>query len=239
LKIFKRGLFALILTLLFTTQLTAEYLYKDEIVYNPKFTQEIEEVGAALYKQTGIALRLVMIKELPKDMTMYAYEKGLLSHFKEPTILLTFAEMNTQVDIEVNDESLYKYFDKKQILSPVTSYVQGFMMAAFYAKSWNEFKSMVTNTGGTILPLLGGKAKKGKVTQKYAAAMFNGYLDIAQQVAKAKGVKLGSGFDSNSNQETLFYVKLLFYFGVLYAIIMYIKRKIYKTRHKDETYRKW
>ncbi len=238
-KALTRGLYALTLIILFQTHLFAEYLYKDEIIHKPKFSHEIELLGSDLYKKTGIALRLVIVKELPTNMNMYQFEKSILQNFKEPTVLLTFSEMNSIVDIETNEKSLYKYFNKKQVLSPVTSYVQGFMMGAFYAKSWEEFKSMLTNTGGTILPLLGGKAKKGEITDKYAAALFNGYLDIAQQIAHAKGVKLGDGFDEQTNQTTLFYVKLFFYGFVLYGIIMYIRRMIYKRRHKDEYYKKW
>lgn len=175
-----------------------------------------------------------MLRELPKNMTMYEYEKEVLKNFKEPTVLLTFSEMDKVVDIEVSDETLYKYFNKKQILSPVTSSVQGFLLAMVYAKSWDEFKSIVSNTGGTILPLLGGKAKKGMIRGKYSAAMFNGYLDLAQQIAHAKGVKLDNGYDSQSNQNTLLYVKIFFYGFVLYAIIMYIRRQIYKRRHKND-----
>ncbi|WP_297431796.1 3-dehydroquinate dehydratase [Sulfurimonas sp.] len=238
-KIIIRGLIALILTLVFQTQLSAEYLYKDEIIHKPKLTQEVNLIGTDLYKKTGIALKLIFLKELPKNMTMYQYEKQLLSSFKEPTVLLTFSEMNSIVDIETNDKALYKYFDKKQILSPVSSYAQGLMMAAFYAKNWDEFKSMLTDVGGSILPLLGGKAHKNNMTNKYAAALFNGYLDLAQQIAHAKDVKLGNGYDADTNQETLFYVKLFFYGFVLYAIIMYIRRQIYKRRHKDEHFRKW
>jgi len=239
LKFLTRGLYALTLILLFQTHLFAEYLYKDEIIHNPKFTEEVESLGRELYKKTGISLKLLMLKEIPKNTTMYAYEKKILDTFHTPTILLTFSEMNSQVDIETNDKSLYKYFDKKQVLSPVTSYVQAFMMAAFYAKSWDDFVSIMSNTGGTILPLLGGKAKKGRITGKYSAAMFNGYLDIAQQIAKAKGVKLGHGFDSDANQTSLFYVKLLFYGIIIYGIVMLFRRRIYKIRHKNENFRKW
>jgi len=234
LSIYKRGLFALVLTLFFQTHLLAEYLYKDEIIHNPKFANEVELIGSDLYKKTGIGLRLLMLRELPKNMTMYEYEKEVLKNFKEPTVLLTFSEMDKVVDIEVSDETLYKYFNKKQILSPVTSSVQGFLLAMVYAKSWDEFKSIVSNTGGTILPLLGGKAKKGMIRGKYSAAMFNGYLDLAQQIAHAKGVKLDNGYDSQSNQNTLLYVKIFFYGFVLYAIIMYIRRQIYKRRHKND-----
>lgn len=230
----KRGLLALIFAFVFQSSLFAEYLYKDEIVFNKKFNDTIELLGSTLYNKTGVSLKLLMLRELPNGTTMYEYEKAILDKCKEPTILLSFSEMNQIIDIETNDKTLYKYFDKKQVLSPVTSYVQGFMMAAFYAKSFDEFISMMTTTGGTILPLLGQKSKKMTAENKYSAAMFNGYLDIAQQIAHAKNVELGYGFDSEANQTSLFYIKIFFYGFILYAILMYIRRKIYKMRHRDE-----
>jgi len=238
LKISHRGLYALILTIIFQTQLFAEYLYKDEVIHNSKFTEEVEALGSELYAKTGIALRLVMLREIPNDKDILTYEKELLKNFHEPTILLTFSEMNKQVDILANDDSLYKYFNKKQVLSPVTSNVQAFLMGIMYAKSWDDFKEIMSNTGGTILPLLGGKAKKGEVLGKYSASLFNGYLDIAQQIAKSKNITLEHGF-GDSNQTTLLIIKLLFYTGILYAIIMYIRRIIYKRRHKDEYFKEW
>ena len=238
-KFLTRGLYALIFITFFHTQLFAEYLYKDEIIHNPKFTHEIDNLGSILFKKTGVALKLLMLKELPSGITMYEYEQEILKNESQPTILLTFSEMDKAVDITVNDKTLYKYFDKEQVLSPVTSYVQAFMMAASYARSWDDFTKIMSNTGGSILPLLGVKSKKMTTATKYSAAMFNGYLDIAQQIAKAKGVELGEGYDSDTNQEMLFYVKVLFYGFVIYAIIMYIRRQIYKRNHKDEYYKKW
>ena len=237
-KSLTRGLYALILIVILQSQLFAEYLYKDEIIHNPKFTEEVEALGSELYKKTGISLRLLMLRELPDDMNIVKYEKDLLSKLKEPTILLTFSEMNKEVDILANDSSLYKYFDKNQVLSPVASNVQAFLMAIMYANNWDDFKKIMTHSNGTILPLLGSKTKKHEMLGKYSGAMFNGYLDIAQQIAENKNVELEHGFDS-TNQTTLFYIKLFFYGFVLYAIIMYVRRLIYKRRHKDEEYKKW
>ncbi|ADN10003.1 hypothetical protein [Sulfurimonas autotrophica] len=237
-NILTRGLYALTLIILFQTHLFAEYLYKDEIIHNPKFSEEVEALGSELYKKTGITLRLVILRELPNGENIVVYEKNLLKQFNQPTVLLTFTEMNKQVDILANDESLYKYFDKKGILSPVASKVQAFLMGVMYAKNWNDFKDIMTHSDGSILPLLGGKAKKGEITGKYSAAMFNGYLDIAQQIARSKNVKLENDF-GDTNQTTLFFVKLLFYGFVLYGIIMYIRRIVYKRRHKNEHYKKW
>ena len=180
-----------------------------------------------------------MLKELPSGKSMQEYERAILENETKPTILLTFSEMDRSVDIEVNDETLYKYFDKASVLSPVTSNVQAFMLAVSCARNWDDFKKIMSHTGGSILPLLGVKSKEMTAATKYSAAMFNGYLDISQQIARAKGVTLGSGYDSDTNQEMLFYIKVLFYSFVLYAIIMYIKRQIYKRKHKDEYYKKW
>ena len=230
---FSRGLLALILTLFFSTSLSAQYLYKDEIIFNPSFNTEIEKLGLELYQKTGISLRLVMLKELPSGMSIVDYEKELMKDFSEPTIVLTFSEMNSKVDILANPASLYEYFDKKQILSPVASSVQAFVMALFYSDSISSFKEIATSYGGTIIPLLAQKAKEGEVLGKYSGSMFNGYADIAEQVASSKGVVLENAVGS-ANQNSIMVVKVLFYGFIVYGIFMYIKRKLYIKRQKIE-----
>lgn len=229
-----RGLYALILITLFQAQLFAEYLYKDEVVHREPFTKDIELLGSELYKKTGVSLRLLMLKELPEGEKMYQYEQRMLATFKEPTILLVFSEMDSEVDIQVNDAALYKYFNRKQVLSPVTSAVQAFFIAVVYADSWEHFNELRTDHGGTILPLLAGKAKDEQIVGKYAASMYNGYLDIAHQVATAKGVTLHND-PGDANQEALFWVKLFFYGFVFYGIVLYIRKKIELRRLKNES----
>ncbi len=224
---------ALILTLFFSTSLGAQYLYKDEIIFNPLFNAEVEKLGLELYQKTGISLRLIMLKELPSGMSIVDYEKELMKDFSEPTIVLTFSEMNSKVDILANPASLYEYFDKKQILSPVASSVQAFVMALFYSDSISSFKEIATSYGGTIIPLLAQKAKEGEVLGKYSGSMFNGYADIAEQVASSKGVVLENAVGS-ANQNSIMVVKVLFYGFIVYGIFMYIKRKLYIKRQKIE-----
>ena len=62
--------------------------------------------------------------------------------------------------------------------------------------------------------------------------MFNGYIDIAHQVSVSKGVVLQND-PGDANQEALFWVKLFFYSFVIYGIVMYIKRIIYRRRHNN------
>ncbi|MEA1983210.1 MAG: 3-dehydroquinate dehydratase [Campylobacterota bacterium] len=232
-KFFNRGLYALILTLIFQSQLVAEYLYKDEIVNRLEFSEQVELLGSELYQKTGISLRLVMLKKLPEGRELVEYEKELVGSFSEPTILLIFSEFESAVDIQVNDPSLYNYFDRKQVLSPVSSAVQAFIMAIVYGDTWEHFNDLRTDYGGSIFPLIVGKAKPEQVIGKYAGSMFNGYIDIAHQVSTAKKVVLESD-PGDTNQETLFYVKIFFYGFVLYGIVMYIRRVIYRRRHKNE-----
>lgn len=222
---FSRGLAALILAIFFQTQLFAEYLYKDEIISNPKFTKEVEALGSELYAKTGISLRLMMLKELPDGMSIVDYGKEVLKDFKEPTVLLTFSEMNSKVDLIASDQSLYKYFDKKQILSPVASAAQAFAVAVIFARSWDNFTEMIGDSGGTILPLLANTAKAGEVLGKYSAAMYNGYDDVAEQIADSKNVILEHASGS-TNKTMIFIVKIIFYSLLLYALFMYIKRKL-------------
>jgi len=232
LNIFNRGLYALILTIFFQSQLVAEYLYKDEIIHNPSFQADVEKLGKELYEKTGISLRLMMLRELPHGLSIVEYEKDVIKDFVEPTILLTFSEMNTKVDILASDPSLYKYFDKKQILSPVASFMQSFVMALFYSDSFDSFKETASNYGGTIIPLLAGKAKKGEVVGKYSGSMFNGYADIAEQIAASKGVVLENAV-GNANQISILVLKIIFYGIIVFAIIMYVKKRLYRRQNRE------
>ena len=231
---FSRGLAALILTLFFQVTLVAnEYLYKDEVIDNPKFSVDVEKLGAELYAKTGIKLSLIIIKEFKGYKNILAYEKEVIKEFKEPTIILTFSLINKKVDIYANDSSLYNYFNREQVLSPAASFMQAVVIAITSSSSFDNFIAHLTNYGGTILPLIGLKTKKHEILGMYSAALYNGYSDIAEQVASSKGVTL-SNAAGNTNKNSIFMIKLLFYGVILYAIIQFIRRAKYKREHPDE-----
>ena len=231
---FSRGLAALILTLFFQVTLVAnEYLYKDEVIDNPKFSADVEKLGAELYAKTGIRLSLIIIKEFKGYKNILAYEKEVIKEFKEPTIILTFSLINKKVDIYANDSSLYNYFNREQVLSPAASFMQAVVIAITSSSSFDNFIAHLTNYGGTILPLIGLKTKKHEILGMYSAALYNGYSDIAEQVASSKGVTL-SNAAGNTNKNSIFMIKLLFYGVILYAIMQFIRRVKYKREHPDE-----
>ena len=159
-KFLNRGLYALILTFFVQSHLVAEYLYKDEVIHNPAFTTEVEKLGSELYQTTGISLRLIMLQEFPNSQDILEYEKELLATFKEPTVLLIFSEFNTEVNIAATDRSLYEYFDRKQVLSLVSSPVQAFVMALFYSDSFESLKRLLVHMVELLFLYLQERQKK-------------------------------------------------------------------------------
>ena len=89
------------------------------------------------------------------------------------------------------------------------------------------------NYGGTILPLIGLKTKQHEILGMYSAALYNGYSDISEQVASSKGVSLENAA-GNTNKNSIFLIKLIFYGIIVFAIIQYIRRVVYRRMHKDE-----
>ena len=213
--------------------LADEYLYKDEVLHNPEFRVTINKLGKELFDKTGIKLRLVSIKKFDGYKRILDYEKDLIKEFSEPTILLTFSELDKKVDIYANDKSLYKYFDRNQVLSPAASPMQAFAIAVTNATSFDTFMAMLSDYGGTILPLIGLKAKE-ETLGKYSAALYNGYADIAEQVAKSKGYSLENEA-GNTNKLAILALKIFFYGFILYAIIQYLRRVVYRRKHKNES----
>jgi hypothetical protein len=219
---FPRGLAALILTLLFSTTLAAEYLYKDEVITVGNlpgdanvsdervgnFVKQIEEMGAELQAKSGISLYLVVIKELPDGQSIVDYEKELAASVTGDAVFLTFAEFDKQVDIYARPESLYKYFDKDQILS-------------------------IMPNRGTIIPLLVAKTKDVPMREKYEAALANGYADIAEQIASSQNIVLEHAVGSGT-KDFINLLRLFFYGMIAYALFLIIKRKYFSRKRIDE-----
>lgn len=231
--IFTRGLAALTITLFFTLSLHAEFLYKDEVAFNDKFTEQIEAYGRELKEKTGVSLYLVMVRDLENNQSISDFEKALVSELPEPFVVLTFVEMQKKVDIFARPMSLYKDFDKDKVLSPSASFSAALVSAVMFGRSWADYKELLGNYGGTILPVLAEKAKGGDIVKKYTVAMYNGYADIADQIAETHDVKL-SASAGNEGKIFLDLLRLVFYGIILYAIIIYIRNKMRRRNKANE-----
>jgi len=230
----RRGLYALIIiTTFFINTLQAKYLYNNDVIENEKFTTQIETLGEDLYQKTGVSLYLIMKKELKTEQSIAEYERSLADKLKQPFVLLTFVEMQKKVDIFARPKSMYQEFDRVQVLSPSATFIGAVANALMFARSADEFSELLQNYGGTILPVLAQKAKGKDIEAKYSVAMYNGYLDIADQIAKHhnKELKVGTG----DGARYFFYIlRVIFYGIIIYALYMLARNFIRKRRAKHE-----
>ncbi|MCX2683572.1 hypothetical protein OQH60_06800 [Campylobacter sp. MIT 21-1685] len=73
---------------------------------------------------------------------------------------------------------------------------------------------------GSILPILA--TKKGDI---YNAAILNGYSDIVERIAQARGINLEHTI-GNANRDTLNILRILIYGFVCFALLYYIQRRM-------------
>jgi hypothetical protein len=216
-----------------TFSLHAEYLYKDDVVNNPNFAEQINSIGAELKAKTGVSLYLVMVRDLDENQSVADFEKQLASEVGEPSVIMTFVELKQQIDILARPVSLYEHFNKSQILSPNATFIGSVVSAMMFARSYDEAAELISNRGGTILPILAEKTKGGETVQKYSVAMFNGYSDTADQIAAAHGVTLSSSA-GNGSKNFIDILRLIFYGIILYGISRYVYGRFFRRRNKDD-----
>lgn len=78
---------------------------------------------------------------------------------------------------------------------------------------------------GSILPILA--TNKGDI---YNAAVLNGYADIAERLAKARGVSLKHSI-GNVNRDTLNILRILIYGFICFALLYYAQRRMKRRRN--------
>lgn len=228
-----RGLAALVFTLLFSNSLFAEYLYKDDVVQRDSFSKEIEKIGSELYEKTGVSLYLVMVRDLDANQTIAEYELELAKELKAPAVILSFVELKKQVQILANPTTLYKEFDKNSILSPNATFIGAVVSSIMFARNFDDVKEFMSSYGGVILPVLAERAKGDDIVNKYAVAMFNGYSEIAEEIAASRGVKLDSAA-GNSNQITIDVIRIIFYGVLLLFVFKYIRGRFFGSRRNEK-----
>ncbi len=172
-------------------------LYNDDILPQ-KTVDKIDEIGGELRQKTGVSLYLAAVKKMPTQK-IKDFEAQIARDLEPPFILLTFSRDDHKVDI-VNSPDTDALFDKEQVLSPFP---------------WS----------GSIIPLLESHSKNQKAAIE--AALLNGYADIAEQVAAAKGVELKSGL-GNTNRNIYLGLRILFYAILALIFINYLYRRFAK-----------
>jgi hypothetical protein len=226
-----RGLTALTLLATFFSSLHAEFLYKDEVVNNPEFTKQIEAIGSELKAKTGVSLYLVMVRDLEDNKSISDFEKQISTEINDSAVIMTFVELQKQVDILARPTSLYKDFNKAQILSPNATFIGAVVSSVMFARSFDEAKELLSNSGGTILPILAERAKGADIVKKYSVGMYNGYADTAEQIAASRGQTLNSSAGTGS-QTFIDIIRLIFYGTILIALGRYAWSRFFKKREQ-------
>ena len=229
---FTQGLAALLLIFLFSFSAHAEFLYKNDVVKNQNFEPQINAIGSELKAKTGISLYLVMVRDLKEGQDIADFEKELIANINEPAVILTFVELKQKVDILARPVDLYKNFNKEQVLSPNATFMGSIMSAVMFANNFDEAKELVVNRGGTILPILAEKAKGNDIVSKYSVAMYNGYADIAEQIAEKHGVTLSSSA-GNGSQNFINILRVIFYGVILWAFAIYVWGRFFRKKREN------
>jgi hypothetical protein len=172
-------------------------ILKDDVHLPAKEVQKIRQMGDELYKKTGVAVFVALVDDLNTTKPIELIERVNSSY---PSHILLFFSMHPlSVNIFTTPDTK-PLIDADQILSPLP---------------WR----------GTIKPVMSPAFSKDE-NVKIEVAVLNGYGDIVDQVADAKGVKLSSSIGSGSKSSFLI-VRWIFY-GIIAFIILqyfYYKRK--------------
>jgi hypothetical protein len=228
-----RGLAALTFIIISALSLNAEYLYKDDVVKNPQFSEQINAIGSELKAKTGVSLYLVMVRDTEENQSIADFEKQLSTELKEPAVIMTFIELKQKVDILARPVSLYEYFNKGQVLSPNATFMGSVVSAVMFARSFDEASELISNRGGTVLPILAEKAKGADIVSKYSVAMFNGYSDVAEQIAAKHNVTLSSSAGSGS-KDFINILRVIFYGIILWAVFIYVRGRFFRKKKDTE-----
>jgi len=198
-------IFTIFLFLIFQSNLSANFILKDELGIHQEFHNQVETIGKELFEKSGISAYILILKTT-NEVSLSEIGKEELAKLPKKSVLLTFTEFEKKVDIVASQEIL-ALFDKEQILSPLP---------------WS----------GTILPILGEKIKQDP-RHKYSVALFNGYADITEQIANSLNIKLDNAV-GNANKYVLNTIRAIFYGIIIFALGYIVYRKYFKKETQSE-----
>lgn len=171
----------------------SSFILNDDGVLNKPLIKKLDEIGGELYKKSKIKLMVAVSKEKTLNQL-----KDMMNQEKGKVILIALSIKSHKVDIFASEKSLFKLFNKADVLSPFP------------------------NTG-SILPLLA--SHKGK--DIYNAAILNGYADVSDRLSKNLHIKLKDAI-GDANRITLNIILYIFYAIILLALCAIIYRKFRK-----------
>ncbi|MCI6988886.1 MAG: TPM domain-containing protein [Campylobacter sp.] len=168
-----------------------QVILKNDDILHDEAVAKIELIGNELLNKTGIFVGIVALDSLNGESISSTMQKYANTIPYQSYAFILFSKNDKKVEIYQTGD-LLNDFDKEQVLSPYPS-------------------------KGTILPILVSK----KDDSVYAAALLNGYADIAEQIAAKRGVELENAI-GNTNKNMLNFFRFIIYGSVLLVFGVYL-----------------
>lgn len=197
-----------LLSLLLLSFAQADYFFIDDVIHVKEFDEKIQKIGAELQQKTSWNLYMLAMDDIG-EQKLKAYQEKFSSHFKKPYIILAFATKQGFVEQGHLDERSGK-------------------VAIYGSEGFLDKIDREDILRGTLYPILGAKVKSDP-RNKYITALYNGYAEIADQVAQSYGVSMDS-IPADANRMTINVLRFIFYAMILGAFGIYFYRKYFKKR---------
>lgn len=197
-----------LLSLLLLSYAHADYFFIDNVIQVKEFNQKIQDIGTELEKKTSWNLYMLAMDDIG-EQKLIAYQKAHEASFKRPYIALIFAVKQGSVE----QGKLDKRSGKVGIYGS-----EGFLEKI-------DKEDILRNT---LYPLLGAKVKSDP-RNKYITALYNGYAEIADQVAESYDASLES-IPVDANRISINVLRTIFYAIILGAFAVYFYRRYLKKR---------
>jgi len=197
----KAAFAALILSIIFTTSLQANYTYQGDGYIGDKALNKLEEMGTELFQKTGVST-VIVAKEHLDQKQFLEIKDSYLKELKNPYVLWIFSK---------------KYMDRENIG------INQLFSSPDMKDKYDE-DSMFSPFGGTFSKILTVHKSKSDPT---AAAFLNGYADLTDMIAESYGITLESSIGSET-KTTINIVRVIFYLVMAFFLLWFLQVKFSK-----------
>jgi hypothetical protein len=206
LQTIKAAFAALILSIVFTPSLQANYSYEGDGYIGDKALKKLEEMGNELFQKTGVSTVIVAKDHLDQKQFLEIKDR-YLKELKNPYVLWIFSKTymdrkNIGINQMFNSDELNDKFDKDSLFSPF---------------------------GGSFAKILTVHKSKSDPTP---AAFLNGYADLTDMIADSYDVKLESSI-GNETKTTINIARIIFYLVTAFFFVWYLQVKFSKGKNDE------
>ncbi|QOR61733.1 hypothetical protein ACM66Z_09935 [Sulfurovum sp. ST-21] len=199
-----------LLALLLPLLLNATSILKNDIL-NESASKYIEQMGSELFEKTGVHGYIVATNEhFPERFNLVAYSRKYEANVSKPYVMLIFAP-----NALITEKSKRK---GRVAIIPSSEEV-----ASMYEKS--DVMDATIDVIATV--------DKNKIEDKHAIGVVQGFSELSDQIANAKGTELSSTI--KETRQGIWVVQAIVLIGTLIVLWMFIFKPLYvRMKHGKE-----